>query len=114
MPASTGVSRRRRILCRKSKKWRKNMILLRPDCLVFNTPNGESIPCSVHEVSIELLGQTADWVDRELVQNAALAVLHYFKEELGRTSVTVAEFSQALEQALTNLGLKLKPAQPQP
>ena len=84
------------------------MILLRPDCLVFRTPTGESIPCSVEEVSIDLVGE-ADWLDKELVRNAALGVLHYFREELGRTSVTVAEFAQALERALITLGVKVKP-----
>jgi len=91
------------------------MILLRPDCLVFKTPNGESIPCSVHEVSVELIGGTAvDCIDKELIQNAATAVLHYFREELGRTSVTMAEFSEALEQSLRSLGFKIKPAQDEP
>jgi hypothetical protein len=90
------------------------MILLRPDCLVFNTPGGENIPCSVHEVSIELIGgAAADCLDKELIQNAATAVLHYFREELGRTSVSMAEFSEALEHALSNLGFKIKPAQVQ-
>ena len=89
------------------------MILLRPDCLVFKTPTGESIPCSVEEVSIDLLGE-ADWLDKELVRNAALAVLHYFREELGRTSVSVGEFAQALERALVTLGVKVKPNQSAP
>jgi|SRR5947209_393067 len=84
------------------------MILLRPDCLVFETSTGESIPCGVEEVSIELMGETASSLDKEVIQNAATGVLHYFKTELGRTSVTLAEFSMALEQALANLGLKAK------
>src|SRR5207248_939480 len=74
MPASTGVSRRRRILCRKLKNWRKKMILLRPDCLVFNTPTGESIPCSVDKVTVEFIGAGLDSLDKELVRNAAMAV----------------------------------------
>src|SRR5260221_4957175 len=97
---------RRPILCRKSKNWRKNMILLRPDCLVFETPTGESIPCSAADVTVELLGETVDSRDRELIQDAAAAVLHYFRQVLGRTSVSLAEFSPALEQALANLGIK--------
>src|SRR5207249_4445099 len=114
MPASIAALRRRRTLLTKSKIWRKNMILLRPDCLVFKTPNGENIPCSVQEVSIELIGGAAvDCLDKEMIQNAATAVLHYFREELGRTSVTMGEFSEALEQALSSLGFKIKPAPPQ-
>ena len=84
------------------------MILLRPDCLVFETPTGESIPCSVTQVTIELLGEAANCLDKEMIQNAATGVLHYFKEEQGRTSVSLAEFSTALEQALSALGLKIK------
>lgn len=37
-------------------------------------------------------------------------MLHYFKTELQRTSVSVAEFSQALEQALRGLGLEVRSA----
>ena len=91
------------------------MILLRPDCLVFKTPTGESIPCSVDKVTVEFIGAGVDSLDKELVRNAAMAVLHYFKEEMGCNSVSVAEFSLALEQALSGLGLKhvnLKSAQP--
>jgi len=65
-------------------------------------------------VTIELLSGAVDWVDKEMISNAALGVLHYFKEELGRTSVSMAEFSQALERALSNLGLKIKPSEPPP
>src|SRR5712691_7171044 len=108
MPASTGVSKKRRILCRKSKTWRRKMILLRRDCLVFETPDGQNIPCSAAEVTIELLGDAVHCFDQELIKNAASGVLHYFKEELGRNSVSLAEFSLALEQALGALGLKIQ------
>ena len=47
-------------------------------------------------------------MDKDLIKNAATGVLHYFKEEMGRTSVSLAEFSLALEQALSALGLKIK------
>ena len=85
------------------------MILLRPDCLVFETPAG-NIPCSVKKVSVELMGAAGSWLDEEVVQDAAMAVLHYFKEILGRTSVSLAEFAQALEQALNHLGMTVKAA----
>lgn len=84
------------------------MILLRPDCLVFETLKGDKIPCAVTEVCIEVMGEGVSCLDKEVIQNAASAVLHYFKEELGRTSVSLAEFSLALEQALAALGLKTK------
>jgi hypothetical protein len=59
-------------------------------------------------VIIELVGEAGSLLDKDLIQNAATAVLHYFKEELGRNSVSVAEFTLALEQALGSLGLKLQ------
>ena len=84
------------------------MILLRPDCLVFRTANGEQIPCSAHEVTVELMGDCAEWIDHAYVQEAAEAVLHYFKAEKGQTAVSVAEFSEALERVLRGLGLDSK------
>jgi hypothetical protein len=85
------------------------MILLRPDCLVFENAAGENIPCSVKEVTIEFVGDAVQQLDTETLENAAAAVLHYFRVEQGRQSVTVAEFSAALETALSSLGIALKP-----
>jgi hypothetical protein len=84
------------------------MILLRPDCLGFKTANGEAIPCTAQQMTVELLGEAAHLVDEEVVKNAAEAVLHYFKSELGRTTVTTAEFSQALEHVLRGLGFDVQ------
>ena len=84
------------------------MILLRPDCLEFKTPHGESVPCSAQEMTLELMGAAVAELDEEILQNAALGVLHFFKEEKGQNSVTLGEFSQALEQALRALGLEVK------
>ena len=89
------------------------MILLRHDCLVFRTANGD-IPCSAEEVTVELLGESAQLVEPHIIKNAALAVLHYFKSELGRTTVSVSEFSKALEAALRGLGLKISTNSPEP
>lgn len=88
------------------------MILLRPDCLVFKTASGESVPCSAHEVTVELMGDATELVDKEMILHAAEAVLHYFKEEKGQTTVSVAEFSEALERVLRGLGLDVKAAEP--
>jgi hypothetical protein len=71
-------------------------------------PNGEAIPCSAQQMTVELMGDSAHLVDEELVKNAAEAVLHYFKTELGRTTVTTAEFSQALEHVLRGLGFDVQ------
>jgi hypothetical protein len=58
-------------------------------------------------VTVELLGESAHGIEPHVIRNAALAVLHYFKAELGRTTVSVAEFSRALEVALRGLGLSI-------
>lgn len=86
------------------------MILLRPDCLVFETANGDNFPCPVQEVVIELIGNSAGSLDEATIENASAAVLHYFRNELGKTSVTIGEFSLALEQALRSLGFSVHTA----
>jgi hypothetical protein len=83
------------------------MILLRSDCLVFEMNNGEHIPCSVSSVTVELMGASAAEVEQEIIEHAASAVLHYFQNDLGRTTVTLSEFTCALEKALRGLGLNV-------
>jgi hypothetical protein len=83
------------------------MIQLHSDYLLFETPKGQLIPCAAELVAVELVGQAGDSLDPELVQQAASAVLHYFKKDLGCTTVSVGEFSRALEQALQALGVGL-------
>src|SRR5260370_1161997 len=83
------------------------MIQLHRDYLLFETSQGQIIPCSAEFVAVELIGEAVGSLDPELVQQAASAVLHYFKEDLGWTTVTVGEFSKALEQALQALGLQV-------
>lgn len=81
------------------------MIILSDDCLVFHTADGEGVPYSAEMISVELMGEMAHLFDPEFIRHAAAAVFHYFKRDLGRESVTLAEFSQALEQVLR--GFKL-------
>lgn len=88
------------------------MIRLRPDCLVFETAAGESIPCPVKEVTLELLGESAQWVDSEIVSNAAAAVLHYFRVERSQENVSLAEFAAALEKVLRGMGFQVKTSAP--
>jgi hypothetical protein len=94
------------------------MIQLKNDCLILQTDNGEQIPCSAEWVTFELMGEGADLVDPEVVRHASAAVLHYFKHELQRPSVSVGEFVQALEKVLRSFGLsvsadsKLQPPAP--
>ena len=81
------------------------MIQLHPDCLMFQTSSGESIPCSAEIVTIELVGDST--LDPQVVREAAAAVVYYFRQELGRDNVSIEEFSRALQKILCRLGYKV-------
>jgi hypothetical protein len=81
------------------------MILLRRDCLVFRTADGEGVVCSATEVAATLLGDAADKLGENFLTNAVEAVLHFFKVDLERSSVSVEEFSAALVKILRGFGL---------
>jgi hypothetical protein len=83
------------------------MIQLKTDCLIFQTQDGEQVPCSAEWVTLELMGEGADLVDPEVVRHASAAVLHYFKHELQRQSISVGEFAIALEKVLRSFGLSV-------
>jgi hypothetical protein len=88
------------------------MIALRHDCLYFQLNNGESIPCSPEMISVEIAGEAEGFLDREILKHAAASVFHYFKVELERESVTIGEFSRALEKVLGHLGYTIHPGEP--
>lgn len=90
------------------------MILLRPDCLVFKTADGDNVPASAEQVTLELLGEAVNSLDHELVQHAAHAVLHYFRHELQRNLVTIGEFAETLAKVLRELGLDVQEATAEP
>jgi hypothetical protein len=83
------------------------MIQLRSDCLVFEVSGGDKIPCSVEKLTIEVLAESLDNLDPEVIREAAAAVLHYFRDDLGRETVTLVEFTDALEHVLTGLGYQI-------
>jgi hypothetical protein len=83
------------------------MIQLHPEYLIFRTSNGELVPCSAETVTIELIGDASSILDPETVREAAAAVVHYFKYDLGQETVSVCEFSQALERALRCFGFEV-------
>lgn len=62
---------------------------------------------------MELIGESITELDPEVVRQAAMGVLHYFREELGRESVTVVEFSEALARVLRGFGLEVASAESQ-
>ena len=85
------------------------MILLAPDCLLIEFASGERVPCSAAAISVELFGEVPAQFDGELVHNAAAAVFHHFKNDLGQMSVTASEFSAAMKLTLNAFGLQLQP-----
>jgi hypothetical protein len=80
------------------------MIALHSDCLLFQLANGESVPCSAGMITIEIVGEACGVLDPEMLRHAAASVFHYFKIELERETVTVGEFSLAIEKVLCHLG----------
>ena len=86
------------------------MIQLHTDCLVFETSDGEAIPCSAHDVTVELLGDAVTEIEPHLITEAAEAVLFHFKVDQERSSITVAEFTLALERILRGFGYKIMAA----
>ena len=84
------------------------MIALSNDCLLFKLTNGESVPCSAEMISIEIVGNSDELLDPEMLRHAAASVFHYFKVELELETVTVGEFAGALEKVLRGLGLTIR------
>jgi len=89
------------------------MIALRNDCLLFELINGESIPCSSAMITVEIVDGADSHLEPDLLRHAAASVFHYFKVELERESVTVGEFSLALEKVLLHLGYTIHAGGPE-
>jgi hypothetical protein len=83
------------------------MIALKWDCLWFRTPAGHSLPFSPEMIAIEINDKHKTSLDPDFVRQAATAVFHYFKHELGRQTVSVGEFVGALEKVLVGLEGKI-------
>ncbi|SVC01248.1 uncharacterized protein METZ01_LOCUS254102, partial [marine metagenome] len=56
---------------------------------------------------VELLGDAAHELEPHMITEAAEAVLFHFKVDLGRNSVSVGEFTMALERILRGFGFKI-------
>jgi hypothetical protein len=89
------------------------MIQLREDCLWLKGDDGEIIPCSVEQITLEIIDGVKGKLDPEVLRHAAAAVLHYFKVELARESVTVTEFAEAMSRVLAGFGLAFEVAEVQ-
>jgi hypothetical protein len=83
------------------------MILLADNFLFFKLPSGESVPFSSEMISVELANGAKNPFDQDFVQHAAASVFHYFKHDLNRKTVSMAEFASAFESVLNGLGLQL-------
>ena len=86
------------------------MITLASDCLLFRTAAGESVPYSADMIFSQISGGSVELFDPEFVRHAANAVFHYFKYELGRETVSVGEFTGALEKVLRGFAVATPPA----
>jgi len=76
------------------------VIALASNCLLFELANGESVPFMAENISVDVTGTTDGVFDADFVRHAANAVFHYFRYELGKKIVSVAEFAGALEKVL--------------
>lgn len=83
------------------------MIALNSESLLFELANGERIPCSADMITVEIAGEAQSILDADSLRHAAASVFHYFKHELHRETVTVGEFSLALEKVLAHLGYSI-------
>ena len=72
------------------------------DELIVKLSNGQSVPCQAKNITLEILGDIE--ISEDVVREAAEAVAHYFRDELGLNSVTVQEFTDVLEQVLQGFG----------
>jgi hypothetical protein len=76
------------------------MIQLSGDYLLFELESGERVPFSADKISVELAGDESGPFDAEFLEQATKAVFHFFRHELLRDTVTLGEFSAAMERVL--------------
>jgi hypothetical protein len=77
------------------------MIALASDYMMFKLANGDTVPFSPMNISIEVDAATASPFDTEFIHHAANAVFHFFQHELKRETISVAEFAEAMEKVLS-------------
>lgn len=82
------------------------MTRLRPDYPAFETEPPWVGWLSPEQVAFQLAGPLAGLYAEE-IRAAVAAVVYFFRHDLGRRAVPVAEFAATLNQALGSLGLSL-------
>jgi len=90
------------------------MIKLSSEFLMFQLTTGESVPLCAETISVELAGSSTSLYEPEFVKQAAKAVFHYFRHELGCQTITVAEFADSLERVLRGFGATAHVEDPEP
>lgn len=76
-------------------------------CLVFRS-DADQISCEADQVSIELVGAEQHGVTQEVLENAAAAVLHYFRTDKGLKNVPLNEFAHAMVLVLRGFGFNVR------
>jgi hypothetical protein len=84
------------------------MIAFASHCLLFELPTGERVPFTADMVSVEVVGEGLSVINPEVVRHAAASVVHYFKYDLGRETVSLGEFAEVLEKVLRGLGYNVR------
>lgn len=84
------------------------MIQLRNDCLLVAGEGGAYSPVDVEQLTLEVAASSAESLDVDTLKQVAASVLFYFKEELGRTTITATEFGEVFARALRGLGFEVE------
>lgn len=84
------------------------MIRLHSDFLVFELESGETIPCSVEAIACELVEAVSGLTDKSIIENAARAVVHYFREDQSQEIVSIQEFIDCLAFVLRGFGFEVE------
>lgn len=84
------------------------MIRLHSDFLVFELESGETIPCSVEAIACELVEAVSGLTDKSIIENAARAVVHYFREDQSQEVVSIQEFIDCLAFVLRGFGFEVE------
>lgn len=83
------------------------MTRLQPDYPAFDWGDPAAGLLPAEQVALQLAGPMAGRYAEE-IRAAAAAVVYFFRHDLGRTTVSVADFAATLRQALAGLGLSLE------
>ena len=88
------------------------MIDLHRETILLVHENGEAVPFTPADVSFDILGAKAgaSGISPEILRQCTAGIVHYFKSDLGRSRVTLAEFSEALVRVMAGFGYDIEVA----